>query len=101
MEAAAAAEGQPCFAPKGSLRWNARQLLEQGDVQSIRELADRFDGKAVQSLEVGKPGDFEQMSDAELEAFIASRENRASRSSSGNGKAPGNEGVRGKPSGVH
>jgi hypothetical protein len=31
IEMAAAEQGQPCPAPKGSLRWNARQLLERGD----------------------------------------------------------------------
>ena len=45
MEAKLAENGEDCFAPVGSLRWNARQLLKQGDVQAIRELADRLDGK--------------------------------------------------------
>ena len=45
MEAKYAENGEECVAPKGSLRWNARVLLEQGDVASIRELADRIDGK--------------------------------------------------------
>jgi hypothetical protein len=52
IEAKLAEEGEPCFAQKGSLRWNARQLLEQGDVQSIREIADRLDGKPAQSVEI-------------------------------------------------
>lgn len=50
MEAKLAEDGEACFAPKGSLRWNARQLLDQGDVQAIREIADRLDGKAVQAV---------------------------------------------------
>lgn len=50
MEAKLAEAGEACFAQKGSLRWNARQLLEQGDVQSIKELADRLDGKPVQAV---------------------------------------------------
>lgn len=50
MEAASAELGDECQAPKGSLRWNARKLLEQGDVQSIRELADRLDGKVAQAI---------------------------------------------------
>jgi hypothetical protein len=45
MEAKLAEAGEDTPAPKGSLRWNARQLLEKGDVQSIKELADRIDGK--------------------------------------------------------
>ncbi len=50
MEALAAERGEECLAKKGSLRWNARQLLEQGDVPSIREIADRFDGKVPQAV---------------------------------------------------
>jgi len=50
MEALAAERGDPCDAPPGSLRWNARQLLDKGDVQSIKELADRMDGKVPQAV---------------------------------------------------
>lgn len=52
MEAKLAEEGEECFAKKGSLRWNARQLLQQGDVQAIREIADRLDGKAIQAVDL-------------------------------------------------
>lgn len=50
MEAKAAERGEPCEAKPGSLRWNARQLLNQGDVQAIKELADRLDGKVAQAI---------------------------------------------------
>jgi hypothetical protein len=50
MEALAAERGEPCVAPEGSLRWNARQLLERGDVPAIREIADRLDGKVTQAI---------------------------------------------------
>lgn len=50
MEAAAAERGDPCEALPGSLRWNARQLLEKGDVQAIKEIADRLDGKVAQAI---------------------------------------------------
>ena len=50
MEALAAENGQACEAKPGSLRWNARQLLEKGDVASIREIADRVDGKVPQAV---------------------------------------------------
>lgn len=50
IEAKAAENGQACEAPMGSLRWNARKLLEQGDVPSIREVADRLDGKVAQAI---------------------------------------------------
>lgn len=101
MEAAAAENGQDCEAPRGSLRWNARQLLDQGDVQSIKELADRFDGKSVQSLEVGKPGDFDSMNDDELRSFITSRAAIIGGGVGRAGKANGQAGVRGKSNGVH
>lgn len=57
MEAIAAEKGEPCEAKPGSLRWNARKLLEQGDVPSIRELADRLDGKVPQGIVGGDEGD--------------------------------------------
>lgn len=98
MEIAAAGEDLK------ALRKVAQALIAkagEGDVAAIRELGDRLDGKPMQSVEVGKPGDFEQMSDDELEAFIAGRENRTGRSSGGNGKAPDQKGMRGKPIGVH
>jgi hypothetical protein len=50
IEALAAEREEQCLAPKGSLRSNARQLLNQGDVQSIREIADRLDGKVPQGI---------------------------------------------------
>ncbi len=50
METLSAERGEPCPAPVGSLRWNARKLLEQGDVPAIRELADRLDGKVPQAI---------------------------------------------------
>lgn len=56
IEALSAERGEPCEALPGSLRWNARQLLTQGDVQSIKELADRLDGKPSQQLELEHSG---------------------------------------------
>lgn len=50
IEAKAAENGQACEALPGSLRWNARKLLEQGDVPAIREIADRLDGKVPQAV---------------------------------------------------
>jgi hypothetical protein len=50
MEALAAERGDECEAKPGSLRWNARQLLIKGDVASVREIADRVDGKVPQAL---------------------------------------------------
>lgn len=50
IEARAAENGDPCEAKPGSLRWNARKLLEQGDVPAIREIADRLDGKVPQAV---------------------------------------------------
>lgn len=50
LEAKAAEKGEKCEANPGSLRWNARQLLNQGEVSSIKELADRLDGKVAQAI---------------------------------------------------
>jgi hypothetical protein len=57
MEAKAAENGEPCEAKPGSLRWNARQLLEKGEVATIKEIADRFDGKVAQSVIGGDEDD--------------------------------------------
>lgn len=56
IEAKAAENGEPCTAPVGSLRWNARKLLDAGEVATIKEIADRFDGKVPQAL-VGDDGE--------------------------------------------
>jgi hypothetical protein len=57
MEAIAAENGEPCEAKPGSLRWNARQLLEKGDIATIKEIADRFDGKVAQAIIGGDEDD--------------------------------------------
>jgi hypothetical protein len=57
IEALSAERGEECLAPRGSLRWNARQLLMQGDVPAIRELADRLDGKVPQGVVGGGEDD--------------------------------------------
>jgi len=57
MEMLAAERGEACEAKPGSLRWNARQLLEKGDVPSIKEIADRLDGKVPQGVIGGDEGD--------------------------------------------
>jgi hypothetical protein len=68
MEAASAERGDPCEAKPGSLRWNARQLLNQGDVPSIKELADRLDGKVPQAL-VGD-GEFDPILISRIERTV-------------------------------
>jgi len=50
IEALAAERGDPCEAKPGSLRWNARKLLELGEVPAIKEIADRLDGKVPQAV---------------------------------------------------
>lgn len=52
-----------------SLRKIAQNLLKaasKGKIDAIREIADRLDGKPVQAVEVGEPGDFEALSDEQL-----------------------------------
>jgi hypothetical protein len=50
MEAIALDNGEINRHPKGSLRWNAHQLLVSGEPSAIRELADRLDGKVAQTI---------------------------------------------------
>lgn len=50
MEAILLEKGEETPAPIGSLRWNARKLLQSGEVPAIKELADRLDGKVPQAL---------------------------------------------------
>lgn len=54
MEAALAADCQPCPAPHGSLRGIARALLNRAmdDTLAAREVADRLDGKPAISLDL-------------------------------------------------
>lgn len=52
MEAILLEKGEETPAPVGSLRWNARQLLKNGEVAAIKELADRLDGKSVQQMDI-------------------------------------------------
>src|SRR5438874_10704624 len=55
------------------LRAIAERLIEkaeQGDLQSIREIADRLDGKATQAIEHSDVRPLRQMSDRELFEII-------------------------------
>ena len=63
--------------------------------------AAKVKGLVVDRKEVGRPGDFDRMSEDELEAFIASREGSIGASDSGTRPAPSSAGMRGKPSGLH
>jgi len=54
------------------LRAIAEKLIEkaeQGDLQAIREIADRLDGKATQAIEHSDVRPLRQMSDRELLAI--------------------------------
>lgn len=59
MEMALAAEGKPCEAPEGSIRYIARQtLLRAGtDTAAAREIGDRLDGKPAQAIVGGDEDD--------------------------------------------
>lgn len=57
MELKLAEMEEPTPAPKGSLRWNARQLIDRGELGHIKELADRLDGKVPQGIEGSESGD--------------------------------------------
>lgn len=72
-----------------------------GDVQSAVLIADRLDGKPLQSVEVGKPGDFDHMDDNALDTFIASRAGIPGNGAGRKGTADRQAGVRSKPGGLH
>lgn len=59
MEAKAAEAGEECVAPKGSLRWIARQMLERAgnETAAAREIGDRLDGKPAQAIIGGDDDD--------------------------------------------
>ena len=76
MEALAAERGEKCYAKKGSLRWNARQLLNKGEVPAIKEIADRLDGKVTQGISGPNGGpiqtvDLTNMTEEQLNALEA------------------------------
>jgi len=50
MESKALENGEVINHPKGSLRWNAQQLLMKGEAPTIKEIADRLDGKVPQAM---------------------------------------------------
>lgn len=52
LEMTAAANGEECAAPMGSLRWIARKMLERSgeETAAAREVADRLDGKVPQAI---------------------------------------------------
>lgn len=54
------------------------EIMRQGDARvalaAASLLLDRGWGKAIQQVEVGKPGDFAELSDAQLEEFITATE---------------------------
>lgn len=54
MEANLAESGEETPAPKGSLRWIARQLLHRAgeETAAAREVGDRLDGKPAQAVEM-------------------------------------------------
>lgn len=50
MEEKELAAGNKIDHPPGSLRWNAQQMLLRGQDASIKEIADRLDGKVPQAV---------------------------------------------------
>lgn len=59
IEEALAQDGKPTPAPKGTLRYIARQMLERAgeDNQTAKEVADRMDGKVAQAVIGGEEDD--------------------------------------------
>lgn len=59
MEAALAEKGEDSPAPRGSLRWIARQMLNRAgeETAAAREVGDRLDGKPAQAIVGGDEDD--------------------------------------------
>lgn len=87
----------------------ARQLALKLGQSSAAVAATRekgvLSGRRIERAEVGRPGDFEAMSDDDLDraigSLIASRQNPVGAGSSRAGSTNGQAGVRGKSSRVH
>lgn len=85
MEIAAAAEDRP------TLRAIAASLLakaSEGDVQAIKEVADRLDGKPAQesTVTIDNRRDIQEYTDGELQDMLRSASGSASPDSKANGK---------------
>lgn len=80
MEANLAESGEETPAPKGSLRWIARQLLCRAgeETAAAREVGDRLDGKPAQAVENGEDGAFQIIQ--RIERIIADPANPDSKS---------------------
>lgn len=77
----------------------AQKVVEaamSGDMTAIKEIGDRIDGKAPQSLDVTTHNErpIEELTDIELAAFIARR-------SQGSAGTPAEKGSKAKPDPVH
>jgi hypothetical protein len=57
LEIKALGEGRPEGHPKGSLRWNAQRLLTKGEMSTIKEVADRVDGRVAYKMGGDEEGD--------------------------------------------
>jgi hypothetical protein len=50
LEIKALGEGRREGHPTGSLRWNAQKLLTKGEMSTIKEVADRIDGRVAYKM---------------------------------------------------
>jgi phage terminase small subunit len=81
-----------------------RRAMEDGQYSAATAALTakaKLAGKWVEKSEVGKPGDFDRMTEEELETFITQRLGAGGRGHEGAGAAAGQTGMRGKPNGLH
>lgn len=85
----------------GEIQRSAMEAKQHSAAVAALTAKAKLAGKWIEKSEVGKPGDFDRMSEEELEAYIAERFGVDGRSRPGTGAQAGQAGVRGKPGGLH
>lgn len=79
----------------------ARELGQSAAAVSAVDKLAKLYGHMIDRKEIGKPGEFDRMTEDELESFIKGRIAGAGRGHEGSGSEAGQTGVRTKPSGLH
>lgn len=79
----------------------ARELGQSAAAVSAVDKLARLYGHMIEKKEIGKPGDFDRMTEDELEEFITRRQGSVGAGDGREGAAADKTGMRGKSSGLH